>query len=143
MLYNSRSLAEPSRLTCIPQTHDSLVHISIILVTFRVKVARYNPQGYFKLHTDHVEAFNGLVCGGRLGTLIIYLNEDFSGGQTNFPYVGATVEPRTGDAIYFHSVRVRSVSYFSSPFFLFLLFYFSRTPCRCAAPVLAALPELL
>lgn len=71
------------------------------------KVARYKPQGFFKLHTDHVEAFNGLVCGGRLGTLIIYLNDDFTGGQTNFPYVQATVEPCTGDAIYFHSVVVR------------------------------------
>eukprot|EP00903_Cladosiphon_okamuranus_P012123 g11375.t1 len=68
------------------------------------QVARYKPQGFFKLHTDHVEAFNSLVCGGRLGTLIIYLNDDFTGGQTDFPYVKVTVEPCTGDAIYFHSV---------------------------------------
>lgn len=72
-------------------------------------MARYRPQGFFKLHTDHVEAFNRLVCGGRLGTLIIYLNDDFTGGQTNFPYVKATVEPCTGDAIYFHSVVVSSL----------------------------------
>lgn len=69
-------------------------------------MARYKPQGFFKLHTDHVEAFNSLVCGGRLGTLIIYLNDDFTGGQTNFPFMEATVEPSTGDAIYFHSVLV-------------------------------------
>lgn len=78
------------------------------LFLFSGKVARYKPQGFFKLHTDHVEAFNSLVCGGRLGTLIIYLNDDFTGGQTDFPFVEASVEPCTGDAIYFHSVVVSS-----------------------------------
>lgn len=71
------------------------------------KVARYRPDGYFKLHTDHVEDFNGLVCGGRLGTLILYLNDDFTGGQTDFPFVQVAVAPFAGDAIYFHSVQVR------------------------------------
>ncbi|CAM9646355.1 unnamed protein product, partial [Hapterophycus canaliculatus] len=56
-------------------------------------------------HTDHVEAFNELVCGGRLGTLLLYLNDDFTGGQTDFPFVDVAVEPSAGDAIYFHSVR--------------------------------------
>lgn len=72
------------------------------------KVARYRPDGYFKLHTDHVEDFNGLVCGGRLGTLILYLNDDFTGGQTDFPFVHVAVAPFAGDAIYFHSVQVRT-----------------------------------
>ncbi|CAN0520594.1 unnamed protein product, partial [Ectocarpus sp. 8 AP-2014] len=67
------------------------------------KVARYRPDGYFKLHTDHVEDFNSLVCGGRLGTLILYLNDDFTGGQTDFPFVHVAVAPFAGDAIYFHS----------------------------------------
>lgn len=71
-----------------------------------MKVARYKPQGYFKLHTDHVEAFNSLCCGGRLGTLIVYLNDDFEGGHTEFPTIGVSVEPCAGDAIYFHSVQV-------------------------------------
>ncbi|CAN0330721.1 unnamed protein product [Ectocarpus sp. 12 AP-2014] len=71
------------------------------------QVARYRPDGYFKLHTDHVEDFNSLVCGGRLGTLILYLNDDFTGGQTDFPFVHVAVAPFAGDAIYFHSVQVR------------------------------------
>ncbi|CAB1107803.1 unnamed protein product [Ectocarpus sp. CCAP 1310/34] len=70
------------------------------------QVARYRPDGYFKLHTDHVEDFNSLVCGGRLGTLILYLNDDFTGGQTDFPFVHVAVAPFAGDAIYFHSVQL-------------------------------------
>ena len=71
------------------------------------KVARYKPRGFFKLHTDHLEAFNDLCCGGRLGTLILYLNDDFRGGHTEFPRLGVSVEPVAGDAIYFHNVKVR------------------------------------
>ncbi|CAN0483770.1 unnamed protein product, partial [Scytosiphon promiscuus] len=74
-----------------------------------MKVARYKPEGYFKLHTDHVEAFNSLCCGGRLGTLIVYLNDDFTGGHTEFPTLGVSVDPCAGDAIYFHSVQVDAV----------------------------------
>lgn len=58
-------------------------------------------------HTDHVEAFNDLRCGGRLSTLILYLNDDFKGGQTDFPELGISVEPTAGDAIYFHNVKVK------------------------------------
>lgn len=68
------------------------------------QVARYKPQGFFNLHTDHVPSFNNLICGGRLGTLILYLNDGFSGGHTEFPKLGVSVEPAAGDAIYFHSV---------------------------------------
>lgn len=88
------------------QCFFSLVCYTIYYTFGEEKVARYKPRGYFKLHTDHVEAFNDLACGGRLGTLIVYLNDDFTGGQTQFPYLEVTVQPSAGDAIYFHSVRV-------------------------------------
>lgn len=68
------------------------------------QVARYEARGFFNLHTDHVESFNNLCCGGRLSTLIVYLNDDFSGGHTEFPTLGVSVKPSVGDAIYFHSV---------------------------------------
>ncbi|CAM9516456.1 unnamed protein product [Scytosiphon promiscuus] len=87
---------------------DSVCAMSGLPSAFMEKwqVARYRPGGFFKLHTDHVEAFNELVCGGRLGTLLLYLNDDFTGGQTDFPFVEVAVEPSAGDAIYFHSVQL-------------------------------------
>ncbi|CAM9991354.1 unnamed protein product, partial [Hapterophycus canaliculatus] len=46
---------------------DSVCGMSGLPSAFMEKwqVARYRPGGFFKLHTDHVEAFNELVCGGR------------------------------------------------------------------------------
>lgn len=70
------------------------------------KVARYKTGGYFKLHTDHVDTFNDLVCGGRVGTLMIYLNDLFEGGETEFPNLNVLVEPSVGDALFFHNVKV-------------------------------------
>lgn len=37
----------------------------------------------------------------RVATLIIYLNDDFEGGNTTFTHLAKTVRPRQGSALYF------------------------------------------
>jgi hypothetical protein len=50
-----------------------------------LQVCRYLPGQEFKLHTDHLDSFNDLDCGGRLATCLMYLSEPQSGGETWFP----------------------------------------------------------
>lgn len=42
--------------------------------------------------------------GQRMGTFLIFLNDDFEGGETEFPRAGITHRGRTGDALFFANV---------------------------------------
>jgi len=69
-----------------------------------VQVLRYEVNQQYTLHTDHIEEFNDLESGGRLATCLIYLNEDFEGGETEFPTLKAKVAPRKGSALFWYNV---------------------------------------
>ncbi len=60
-------------------------------------VLAYPPGGEYRPHLDTVP---GLV-NQRAVTVLVYLNDDFAGGTTDFPDAGLSVTPRTGDAIVF------------------------------------------
>ena len=66
-----------------------------------LQVVRYLPGQKFDVHTDHLNEFNDLDCRGRLATCLIYLNGDFSGGETSFPHFNVAVTPRKGSAVFF------------------------------------------
>jgi len=63
----------------------------------------YEVGQYFKPHYDFFsgEAYNKhcLHSGNRTHTLMIYLNDDFEGGGTNFPNLGFTINPKRGKAV--------------------------------------------
>jgi hypothetical protein len=72
------------------------------------QVLRYAVGEEFKLHCDFldpqvnrddIERF-----GQRAATFLIYLNEDFEGGETSFPRLGINYRGRTGDAVVFGNV---------------------------------------
>ncbi|GMH96302.1 hypothetical protein TrVE_jg3716 [Triparma verrucosa] len=67
--------------------------------------ARYEAGGEYGLHSDHVEDFNGLECGGRCYSYIVYLNGDFEGGETAFPEIDIKVKPKQGKGLFFRNVR--------------------------------------
>jgi|TARA_R110000796_G_scaffold27018_5_gene74685 prolyl 4-hydroxylase len=63
-------------------------------------------QGQFlDLHHDYPydpKQINYYKAGGdRVGTGIFYLNDDFVGGETNFPKVGVSIKPKAGSFLYF------------------------------------------
>jgi hypothetical protein len=74
------------------------------------QVLHYAPGQEFKPHHDYfdpaAEAFREEIAkrGQRVATLLIYLNEDFEGGKTQFPSLGFSYRGQTGDAIAFASV---------------------------------------
>lgn len=70
------------------------------------QVLHYSVGQEFKYHLDYLEPDNPhhadrLRSGGqRIATFLIYLNEEFEGGETEFPQIGLRYRGKTGDAIF-------------------------------------------
>lgn len=92
-----------------------------------LQVVRYQAGEEFQVHTDHLDSFNEMDCGGRLATCLLYLNdsesererstssiessissrsssddnnEAFTGGETMFHHFNTAVSPRKGSALF-------------------------------------------
>jgi predicted 2-oxoglutarate/Fe(II)-dependent dioxygenase YbiX len=63
-----------------------------------LRVYRYEVGHHFGLHTDQSYTRDG---ARSLLTLLLYLDDDFDGGETEFPEQGRTIQPRGGDALWF------------------------------------------
>lgn len=66
-----------------------------------LQILRYRPGQEYRAH------FDGLANVGnqRIMTMLIYLNHDYSGGETDFPKAGISFRGKAGDALLFHNVR--------------------------------------
>jgi prolyl 4-hydroxylase len=77
----------------------------------KMQVVKYDPNGYYKEHYDAScddlkECVNFEKNGGqRLVTMIIYLNDDFTGGTTKFPNLKQEFVPKTGNGLLFYSLQ--------------------------------------
>ena len=74
-----------------------------------LQVAKYDEGGMFIPHFD-VCTDDDVTCsennkgaGQRTATLLMYLNDDFKGGETAFPHIGLSIRPKRGKAILFWS----------------------------------------
>ena len=92
-----------------------------------LQVVRYLSGEQFQVHTDHLDSFNEMDCGGRLATCLLYLNDSeseregstsssessissrsssddnnevFTGGETMFHHFNRAVSPRKGSALF-------------------------------------------
>ena len=67
------------------------------------QLTRYRPGEFFKPHWDYfnVPGYENTRENDRCATLIVYLNDDFQGGTTNFPKINIDVKPRVGSCLYF------------------------------------------
>lgn len=63
-----------------------------------LQCVRYRPGQEFMPHYD---AGRDVL---RTHTLLIYLNDDFEGGETSFPEIGLTVRPKRGSALLFRNL---------------------------------------
>jgi prolyl 4-hydroxylase len=69
-----------------------------------LQVLNYEIGEEYKQHFDYfppnkVDPAKG---GQRVGTMLIYLNEVITGGETVFPKAGVSIVPKKGSAVYFH-----------------------------------------
>jgi prolyl 4-hydroxylase len=74
------------------------------------QVLHYAPGQEFKPHHDYfdpsAEGFQQEIStrGQRVATFLIYLNDEFTGGETRFPSLGFNYRGSVGDAIAFKSI---------------------------------------
>jgi len=64
-----------------------------------LQVLRYRPGGEYRPHFDAIPGF----ANPRTMTMLVWLNEDYEGGETHFPTPGLKLKGRTGDAILFRN----------------------------------------
>lgn len=74
-----------------------------------LQVVSYMPGGFFTPHydacdgaKDYCERMEG-HSGSRFLTYLIYLNDDYEGGETSFPKLNITVKPKKGKCVVFQS----------------------------------------
>jgi prolyl 4-hydroxylase len=65
-------------------------------------VLRYGPGQQYRPHHD-AYAFDD-VDRRRQATALLYLNDDYEGGETHFPELGLTVRGHTGDLLIFRNL---------------------------------------
>jgi prolyl 4-hydroxylase len=66
-----------------------------------LQVLRYVPGQEYRPHFDYVEGAENR----RLWTALIYLSDDYEGGETEFVRTGLKVRGRTGDVLLFRNSR--------------------------------------
>jgi prolyl 4-hydroxylase len=73
-----------------------------------LQIVRYQPGTYYKEHHDACCA-DSRACaefenkgGQRVGTLLVYLNDEFTDGETHFPNLNVKMKAPPGSAIFFN-----------------------------------------
>jgi prolyl 4-hydroxylase len=78
--------------------------------TEHLQVVKYENGGFFTPHYDACDGDSAFCermdgkLGPRLWTLLIYLNDDYTGGETVFPKINKSVHPQKGKAVLFKNV---------------------------------------
>jgi len=75
----------------------------------RLQGQKYEIGQFFKPHFDYISSKSELhridEFGNRIWTCLIYLNEDFEGGTTNFPKLNLEIKPKKGMCLIFQNMK--------------------------------------
>ena len=66
-----------------------------------LQVLRYKEGGKYKPHQD---TFCDMEDNKRMYTVILALNDEYEGGETEFPNLGKEYKMNAGDALFFHTL---------------------------------------
>jgi|CXWL01.1.fsa_nt_gi predicted 2-oxoglutarate/Fe(II)-dependent dioxygenase YbiX len=100
-------------VTCLLQARLQIA-IGISAVQFEpLTLLHYKPGQEFKPHVDFLDgakpghAEDLRLRGQRVVTALVYLNDDFDGGETDFPELQLRHKPSRGDALVFTNVTLQ------------------------------------
>lgn len=74
------------------------------------QILHYSPGQEFRPHHDYFDPqvpghAEQLKLGQRIATFLVYLNDDFAGGATDFPRAHVSFRGKTGDALFLANVE--------------------------------------
>lgn len=105
------SKSDPTVAAIIQKACD-LVNNHPFEQTEEMQVVRYEPGEEYKFHHDSCCNDNDLCrqfvrkAGHRMRTVLIYLTDDFEGGETEFPEQNLKLKPEKHSAVVFHTMNV-------------------------------------
>jgi len=86
-----------------------VINLHVINYMENLQVVKYEPGGYYKAHYDaYLNRNAGFVGKPREWTFIIYLNDGYEGGETEFPNLDKKFKGQTGDALLFRSLNAEN-----------------------------------
>jgi prolyl 4-hydroxylase len=90
------------RMSCTTRAPPSCFEVA--------KLLHYEPGQQFALHADFIQPSTPELVrevqlrGQRAATLLVYLNDDYEGGETDFPRINFRFKGRLGDALIFSNI---------------------------------------
>lgn len=99
IIIDDAALAQRMYQRALHSIPESSRGMALVGANERLRCYRYSKGQYFRPHYDG--SFRRNDQERSLLTFIIYLNEGFEGGQTNFPELDKIIEPRPGLALLF------------------------------------------
>jgi len=75
-----------------------------------IQIVKYEPNGYYKQHHDSCcddtkDCQEFIKDGQRISTMVIYLNDEFEGGATQFPNLNKDFKPKKYSGILFYPMN--------------------------------------
>lgn len=113
----SKSIIRSSESGFIPQRGDSVLRSikrkiadlsgSPVDHQETLQVTHYYPHTFYSPHLDALPGSDPGVAAGnnRESTVLIYLNDDYTGGATRFPRIGVSIVPERGKAVLFTNLK--------------------------------------
>ncbi len=99
VIFDDRRLAAELFERLFEHVPKSLLRMRVAGVNEHFRCYRYQPGQRFALHGDGTYARS--QTERSLLTCLIYLNQDFAGGETAFPEQRQCIQPRSGTALFF------------------------------------------
>jgi len=78
-----------------------------------IQVVKYGSDGYYNQHYDSCPDTNDFCRrfvqdgGQRVATMVLYLNDEFTGGATNFLNLNQEIKPKKCGGIFFYSMDTK------------------------------------
>lgn len=67
-----------------------------------LQVTQYKVDQEYKNHHDYSNTPSNVISDNdRISTMIVYLNDNFEGGETHFPHLNIKIKPFKGSAVFF------------------------------------------